>query len=252
MSGNWASSIEGRCLNIPIGVWKIKDKETEELVEIKLDHYDKYEKYENEEMMEPPKSWERVWVPDGWNQKTKREYKYIPKTGDDREYPASFAHPVPIAPLTPVPAVATNEPYLYVTTQKALFTLGQPVNPMNYHLHKPIAVFLHDTSTRRVGGIIETNFGRRSEYVVGHECLLIALYHGRTDNTNWIYPGEYRQCADEMETKESSNSKATTWDWIQVLWVELKGEIAYRRGTGRVWARAWMSAKVTISDIILG
>lgn len=27
-SGNWVSSIEGRCLNIPIGVWKIKDKET--------------------------------------------------------------------------------------------------------------------------------------------------------------------------------------------------------------------------------
>lgn len=60
--------------------------------------------------MEPPKSWERVWVPDGFNGKTKPEYKYIPKAGDDREYPASFGHPVPIAPLTPVPAVATDEP----------------------------------------------------------------------------------------------------------------------------------------------
>jgi len=251
VNGFWASSIEGRLLNIPIGMWKIKDSKTKELVEIKLDHYE-YEKYENEETMEPPKSWERVWISDGWSKKPKPEYRYTPMIGDDRKYLASFPHPMPITPLDPIPAVAMDGQYLYVTTQKALFTLGEPVEPMDYHLHKPIAALLHDISTHRVAGIIETNFEQRSEYVVGQECLLIALYHGQTNNTRWIYPGEYRQFDDDMETKESSNSNSTTWDWIQVLWVELKKGIAYRRGTGRVWARAWASAEVTISDITLG
>lgn len=252
LTGNWAWDPRARLLNIPMEVWKIRDKENGELKEIELNHYDKWEKYENEEMGEPPESWERVWV---WSEVVKKnvpQYKYIPKEGDDREYPELFAYPKPIAPLTAVPAVAAMyEPYLYATTPTATFTLGEPVEPTELTAQRPLHIFLHDPSTHRVAGIIETNFEQRTQYAPGNECLLIALYHGHTDNISWV-PIEYYRYANEMETKNSSKSGASTWDWIQVLWVELEGQIAYRRGVGKVWACAWTNANVTRSDMVLG
>jgi len=142
------------------------------------------------------------------------QYKYIPKEGDDREYPEFFAYTKRIAPLAAVPAVAAMyEPYLYATIPMETFTLGEPVEPTELTAQRPLHIFLHDPSTCHVAGIILTSFEQRTLYATGKEDLLIALYRGYTDNISWVLI-EYYRYANKMEVKSGSKSGTSIWDWI--------------------------------------
>ncbi|KIM96379.1 hypothetical protein OIDMADRAFT_33037 [Oidiodendron maius Zn] len=164
------------------------------------------------------------------------------------------SHPFPITNSLSVqpPAPSTWEPFLYARVQTATFRFaGHPEPSLG-------TVGLMDGSDQRVGNLMRHEGGVTYEFLgtTGPECCLMAVCEATIPR--W----SHFTCDIHFKSRNSIYSEnnlayprltpGTTFKWVDVLWVEWKGQIAYRRGVGKARLDAWERAFPKDMEVILG
>ena len=84
----------------------------------------------------------------------------------------------------------------------------------------------------------------------GQECCLMAVCEATIPR--WSHFKSRNSICPENNLAYPRLTPGTTFKWVNVLWVEWKGRIAYRRGIGKVWLDAWERSSLKDVAIILG
>lgn len=90
-----------------------------------------------------------------------------------------------------------------------------------------------------------------SEYTRGHACEVVAISGGRTSRKD--KESRYRityQYFDEM-SRRIEISHLGVYEFYNVLWIERKQGLTYRKAVGIIWVQAWERQELKDMDIIL-
>jgi hypothetical protein len=111
-----------------------------------------------------------------------------------------------------------------------------------------LIVHLHD-HRGRWAGVVESLFLDDAEYVEGTSCELIAISKGRVKRRRRgkkvDYYMDFQPFSEMLVVDELADLKY--YSFYNVLWIEWKGGVAYRKALGRVWEDAW--DRLTVSDV---
>lgn len=132
------------------------------------------------------------------------------------------------------------DPLLSGVVQAAIMTIGEALSQ-----YQPIEFYLYDSSDQWAGHMA-TCFNDTEEYTEGDECFVIAICKA----TRRRVEGQV-QPYEEMSTRWEIRLE-DPYEFIRVLWVKWDGNIAYRRGTGRIWAKAWEQQQAKEINIVIG
>jgi hypothetical protein len=168
-----------------------------------------------------------------------------------------FIHPIPIPPKPLTPNPDTWDNYLAFQTVRCFLYSGALLslvpqraawsNISNDFVPYCLSFLLIDVSGQWAG-MIYSNFSDPKEVVLGQKCEVIVISAGiahMDENESvkaWL---EEWKCIDDIKDKD-------TYEFYNVLWIERKGEIAYRKALGRVWKDVWQRQPVEEIDVILG
>lgn len=172
------------------------------------------------------------------------------------------SHPFPIANDLPVQSppstsndITTREPFIYARVQIATFRFaGHPDATWG------TVGLMERNSKEGVGNLKGHDNGVKGEYEAlgkeGREVCLMAVCEGSVPEWSpFIGDIHFNVSYGNYSAHNLTYPRATRgqpFNWVDVLWVEWKGKIAYRRGVGRVWLEAWERASPKEVDIILG
>lgn len=154
----------------------------------------------------------------------------------ERGIPHAF--PIPKSPTVSQFHPTTWEPFIYSRVQTARF------------------LFCRDTASvmdsGKTGiGFLWPDYDDRERKYPGtnvRPCTLIAVCEA-------TFPGSGNQKTGDGDTKDLASQHVAPlkpYRRVDVLWIEWKGQIAFRRGVGGVQLDAWEKASPTEIDIILG
>lgn len=189
----------------------------------------------------------------GWKSSQKPEKFTLKELGFHK---SSVSHAFPIANSRPVQSSPspTWEPFLYARVQTAKFRFaGQPDPSWG-------TVGLMDSTGKSVGNLTAHDRGGDHEPLgkKGRECCLMAVCEASVPEWSYFI-GEIHFIT---RSNYSANNLAyppakpgKPFKWVDVMWVEWKdkeGQIASRRGVGRIWLDAWERASPKEIDITLG
>jgi hypothetical protein len=94
---------------------------------------------------------------------------------------------------------------------------------------------------------VESLFRSQNEYSQGDECELIAISKACAAIKFNGYPNLFREMGSFSELK-----KEETYFFHNILWIEWKDGIAYRKVLGRVMTAAWERQNMDEIDVLLG
>lgn len=161
------------------------------------------------------------------------------------------AHPFPIAnDLLIQPSLSSWEPFVYAKVQTATFRFAGYPDP-NWG-----TVGLMDSTGDGIGNLSVHDTGGEHEFLgsTGRECCLMAVCEASVPqwssfigNIHFMRRSNYS--ANNLAYPRATNGKP--FKWVDVLWIEWKGQIASRRGVGKVWKDAWERASLKEVDITL-
>jgi hypothetical protein len=169
-------------------------------------------------------------------------YKYSKHKSDPE---TEFWYPIPLANPLSTPNIGPLEGLLFCRTQRAwLFTSGRPGDKAHPYtelicvrktdhtwagvlqLHEPLPPSFESNG---VGGLLL--------------CELVAISRGYAyDCSNVIF---------EWSHKERPNL-GDKYEFYNVLWIEWRGDIAYRKALGRIEKHAWEQQELEWIDLTLG
>jgi hypothetical protein len=232
----------------PMVQWGKKRLDTGSM-ELINNSYHLWSMFENDASITPPKGWKREFFKDG-----EVYYRYdgdLPRTYQNG-LNFNYKHPLPITsdtgPFSIPSDIIVSEPFLYGIVQSITCTLGESIErrPPLWKRSKPNTLLLVNIHNRQGSwiGTMETNTTNSSAYTPGTECVVIAISHVTHKRESW----------NEMEEliTQSHLAAETSYNFIQVLWVSWEGSIAYRRGLGRIWEKAWKQEENREIKIVLG
>ena len=186
----------------------------------------------------------------GWKSSQQPENITLQELGFDK---GCVSHPFPIAnslSVQPLPS-STLEPFLYARVQTATFRFA------SFPDHTWGTVCVMDSSEKRVGNLRIHNRGGKLEFMgrTGPECCLMAVCEATIKRWDYMSNTRFNERGNTPSENNLARPQATLgkpFKWVDVLWVEWKGRIAYRRGVGEVWMDAWEQTSPEEVDIILG
>lgn len=160
-----------------------------------------------------------------------------------------FKFPFPMFPPQVDEAQFDNHPFLKFTTNSCFLFL-------EYHSYElfgeqNLRIDLRD-SERRWAGIIQWPYHSDDQPSRDTSCELIAISKGsakRDYKPLKLYSAI--QPLHEMQ-KAAEINKLDPYTFINVLWIERVGNIAYRKAMGRVWEDAWYRQDLKNIEVILG
>jgi hypothetical protein len=170
---------------------------------------------------------------------------------------AEFIHPIPI-PLKPLaPNADSWSNYLTFQTARCFLFSGDVLgtaherkawSKISNSMVPYCLSFLLIDSQRQWAGMIYSNFSNPKDLVPGQKCEVIIISGGvaQLDRDKSL-----KTWLEEWKVIDDINSE-DTYEFYNVLWIEWKGEIAYRKALGRVWKSAWERQHVEEIDIMLG
>jgi len=143
-------------------------------------------------------------------------------------------------------------PILPFRTQKCTMILGNPLERTINCLGSEgrcLTVEMNDNAGLRAG-VIESLFVSQHEYETGDQCELIAISKGSLRKRE---PDEYTpiKLFEEVDAFPELIDKKL-YEFYNVLWIEWKDGIAYRKALGRVTKEAWERQDLEEADILLG
>ena len=168
-----------------------------------------------------------------------------------------FLHPVPVATE---PFFQDSEPWsnrLRFKAERSVLYLG-PVfkgypqkdgwsNVWNGFVSSCLSFSVFDKQGQWCG-VIHSNVADEGEMTPGQECDLIIISSGRAHRDRndavkvWLEEWKFVEEVRELDVYEFYN----------ILWVENKGDVTYRKALGRIWKTAWNRQRVESVDIVLG
>jgi hypothetical protein len=114
-----------------------------------------------------------------------------------------------------------------------------------------------DSTEQRVGNLRAHDSGRKYEFLgtTGQECCFMAVCEATIPKWTHLagdihFSKRKNYFADNLAYPRAA--LGMPFKWVDVLWIEWKDEIAYRRGVGKIWMDAWERASPKEVDIILG
>lgn len=174
---------------------------------------------------------------------------------------AKFWYPIPLCD-SDQPVAQKYHSLLSCRTRKtSLFRLAGKLSTTNVSF-RSISLSVRDAQGNWVGVLQpnealqpreevflqEPNLQVSLSFRVHVKCELVAISRG------YAYEGAPRLSAmDEWEAEERPRTtQGAKYEYYNVLWVEWKEEIAYRRGVGRIMRAAWEAQKLEWVDLIMG
>lgn len=166
----------------------------------------------------------------------------------DAEKMLPFWYPVPLPSQgMPVSRPSEQTQYLSCRTSHAFLSAGPRLIGGFYGLEYCNTLTLRDEDGAVAGVIFAASEGEMVELAArgGHERLeLVAIAKG------WTVEIEHAQPRDGWPAQDYDREKI---DCYFVLWIERREGIAYRRASGRVYARVWdRSREADDVDLVLG
>lgn len=245
--GNWALQSLRRISRHPMVQWSKKRVDTGSM-ELINNRYHLWHMFENNANKTLPKDWKRDFI------HGKMYYRYdgdLPRTYQNG-LDFNYKHPLPVTSDTgsfSIPSdTIVSEPFLYGIVQSTVCTLRESIErrPCLWGSSKPKKFLLVNIYNRRGSwiGTMDTNITSCSAYTPGTECVVIAISRVTQERESW----------NEMEELITRPHLAAenSYEFIQVLWVSWEGSIAYRRGLGRIWEKAWKLEETSEIQIVLG
>ena len=237
---------------IPLIKWFKTDRSRQPLIRIR-NGWHKCAKREWGHDTPLPEGWKHIEDKDRRKKGQKFEHKAIGNIG------FMFPFPVPLAIRKETPELSS--PLLDFDTKSCRLTLGDSFRPrasvlVDVGVATP-AAFLHINLRDPRGkwaGIIESLFLDEAQYVQGTSCELIAISKGRAkrrqkkQGMKWYM---HFQPFAEMEIVDDLG-EVKYYSFYNVLWIERKGGIAYRKALGRVWEEIWDHLVIQDVHISLG
>ncbi|CAF9912845.1 MAG: hypothetical protein HETSPECPRED_001218 [Heterodermia speciosa] len=226
-----------RTFSQPLARWRKRNLKSDLVEDINNSYY-KWDEFAVSTIDEPPQGWKRTT-----SSRIEGSHYHndsIRRKDLDHYAQYSFYQPLPIESGSSSPDNTLWDPLLSGTVQAAKMTIGEALGQS-----QPVELYLYDGSGQWAG-IMVTCFNDPQEYTEGDECFVIAICKAtRRRVEGQGQPYEEMSTRGEVELEDP-------YEFIRVLWVEWDGNIAYRRGTGRIWAKAWERQQVREISIVLG
>jgi hypothetical protein len=157
-----------------------------------------------------------------------------------------FWYPIPMLDKEKEPVIPPQTQYLFCSTHRTCLY----ANSSEYESNGPNKhVWLHDAKKKWAGVLLlHTESDReffKSESGEGVKVELVAISRGHIPNDEWQHaPAEM---GHEERFKETD-----LYEFYNVLWVEWKEGVSYRRGYGRVEKGVWEGLDVEAVELVLG
>ena len=171
-----------------------------------------------------------------------------------REEKLRYPFPFPVSADLGEPGSDFWSPILSFRAERCTLLLGSSYIddwPDNEASERCLAVNLNDSSGLWTG-VIDSLFTSRNEYTQGNQCELIAISEAScqrkkpTPKSGGYRVRQFKEMEMVAEIKELE-----LYEFYNVLWIERKEGIAYRKALGRVWKGAWDRQKPTMADVKL-
>ncbi|KAH7085900.1 heterokaryon incompatibility protein-domain-containing protein [Paraphoma chrysanthemicola] len=170
-----------------------------------------------------------------------------------------FLYPVPVAP-EPLPVAqdcwstqlsftAMRQHLLIGSVMRGRYESGGSGRSSYWDAEVPgcLVFSLLDSAGRWIG-LIRSSFRDEKDVPTGEHCEIIVLSAGEAYKDRWDAATNNIMeltLRDELKTAE-------TYEFYNVMWIERKTNVAYRRAVGRVWKSAWERGSSDVADILLG
>ncbi|KAJ4203123.1 hypothetical protein NW759_015229 [Fusarium solani] len=195
-----------------------------------------------------PRSSEEEFIYQGPNPGYPPDYFYQ----HDSEPESEFWYPIPLPDASPLPGTQIAAPLISCQTKRAFAYRGEVITPT--YRRGGTVISLRDVTSTWLGAL---RLHGRPTWMDGGtddisnqpiELVEIALGSVPEDARKWL---PYHQVLDEWDHEERPRN-GDVYKYYFVLWVERKGDVAYRRGLGRVEQQLWeVQARESI-ELILG
>jgi hypothetical protein len=164
-----------------------------------------------------------------------------------------FRYPFPVSNDLVQPSSDSWSPYLSFRAERCTILLGSSYIDDWTNITTPLprlTINVHDNNGSWTGVI--TGFTSEDDYTRGDQCELIAISKASHQRKKQKSGSGYRKRNfTEMDTVQELK-ELDCYEFYNVLWIEWKEDIAYRKALGRVWKKAWDSQNPTMADIVLG
>jgi hypothetical protein len=234
----------------PLFEWYKTDRSRQSLIRMK-NEWHKFARHKWGQDAQLPEGWKHIDDKDRRKKGQKFEHEDIEDFG--------FMFPFPVSSSTRNDTAELASLLLDFDTKSCKLALGKSFRPENSaldNLVKPVLclhINLHDSRGKWVG-IIESTFLDEAQYVQGASCELIAISKGRAKRRQKQKGMEWYiefQPFPEMEVVDDLKD-VKYYSFYNVLWIERKGGIAYRKALGRVWEEVWDHLAIQDVHISLG
>lgn len=180
----------------------------------------------------------------GWRRTTfesasevKEGFEHSNYKGNVFNYPFPTSLPILDFPFDEWPS------YLTFKVKSCVFHLGECRKD---ETTESLPVDLEDEFGRWVG-VVETRFTDRKQFDLGRSCKTIAVSHASVKRRDYMTEQPFIEMNHIYEVMGLD-----TYDFYNILWVEMMEGVAYREAIGRVWKEAWDRQNPVYEDIILG
>ena len=219
----------------PLFNWYVADEERD--AQVLIDNsYHRYKLAASEPELELPPGWAATY--DEEHERQAFTHASLPEQ--------TFCFPFPVFP--PAAEIGISSLLLKFSSQSCTMSLGAAFAEQRLWLTR-LMVDVVD-STGLWAGVVESSFMEEDECIYEPSCELVAISYGCA-----LWKGkvgdEYYQAFVEM-LRGPELSGIDKYEFYNVLWIERKQGVAYRKAIGRIWAPAWNRQDLRDVEILVG
>ena len=157
-----------------------------------------------------------------------------------------FWYPIPMLDKDKEPIIPPQTQYIFCSTYRTFLF----ANAKEAEFRGPSrTIILRDTNGKWAGVLLLQNKSDQEEFKTeegdGVKVEVVAISRGYTPNSEW-------QHAPAEMGHEERPKEAEMYDFFNVLWIEWKDGVAYRRAHGRVEKGVWERLDVEKVELVLG
>lgn len=222
----------------PILQWFIYDAENSDRTPIcsKLDEYKQRYLSGNDEL---PNGWIRHRDPSFGQGDCTRSHFFTHESIPNEH----FFCPIPLVDRTQPQIIRQPVAFISCRAQRAFVRIGERLKPI-YIICGPLFIVRDEGGAW--AGVVQLHEDLPPDSGVKFELAAISLGSARNSSEELVYA----QCPEWDHEERPKTGR--DYEWYNVLWIEWKDGIAYRKGLGRIAKGAWESLDLEWIDLILG
>jgi hypothetical protein len=172
-------------------------------------------------------------------------------------YGTLFNYPVPIIDEPLKPVTACWSAHLTFNSMGRHLVIGSvipdPIGQRGYSNYWDdevpgcLILSLLDSHGGQVG-LLRSSFSDEQEVPSGTSCEIVVLSAGVAHT---MMAGFVQERFPEL-TSQSGLKNIQTYEFYNIMWIERKGDVSYRKAVGRVWKTAWDEKPSESVNVVLG